>query len=77
MTDNVDFKSSLKMLRIRWLRSLFKKQYGFYPEKVTSVLGPPEEAYKRLCKENRLSIAIFKMKKLIKFEKKLNRHNDA
>jgi hypothetical protein len=45
-----EFRSKLFELRKKWMRSLFKKEYGFEPTKKVGLLGNAEKSYEALVR---------------------------
>ena len=45
-----EFRSKLFELRKKWMRSLFKKEYGFEPTKIVGLLGNAEKSYEALVR---------------------------
>jgi len=45
-----EFRSKLFELRKKWMRSLFKKEYGFEPTKKVGLLGNAEKSYESLVR---------------------------
>jgi hypothetical protein len=47
---NDEFRSKITELRTKWMRSLFKKEYGFEPTKKVRLLGNAEKSYEALVR---------------------------
>ena len=47
---NDEFRSTMIELRTKWMRSLFKKKYGFEPTKKVGLLGNAEKSYEALVR---------------------------
>jgi len=45
-----EFRSKLFELRKKWMRSLFKKEYGFEPTKKVGLPGNAEKSYEALVR---------------------------
>ena len=45
-----EFRSKMTELRTKWMRSLFKKEYGFETTKKVGLLGNAEKSYEALVR---------------------------